>query len=122
MDSVNSLAAQGTSTLSTIISVAFWILMIVANWKIYEKAHQAGWKSIIPIYNEYILFKITFRSGWFFLLLLIPVVNIVIYIMLQHKLSKAFGHGIGFTLGLIFLPTIFTLILGFNGDTYQFPE
>ena len=122
MDSVNSLATQGTSTLSTVITVVLWVLTIIATWRIYEKADQAGWKSIIPIYSDYIRFKITFRSGWFFLLMLIPVLNIVIYIMLQNKLAKAFGHGIGFTLGLIFLPTLFTLILGFNSDTYQFPE
>ena len=114
MDSVNSLATQGTSTLSTVITVVLWVLTIIATWRIYEKADQAGWKSIIPIYSDYIRFKITFRSGWFFLLMFIPVLNIVIYIMLQNKLAKAFGHGIGFTLGLIFLPTLFTLILGFN--------
>ncbi len=122
MDYANSFAAEGSSTVSTVICVVFWLLTVIANWKIFEKADQAGWKSIIPIYSDYIRFKITFRSGWFFLLTLIPVVNIVIYIMLQNKLARAFGHGIGFTLGLIFLPNIFTLILGFNSDTYHFPE
>lgn len=36
----------------------------------------------------------------------------------MHKLSKAFGHGIGFTLGLIFLSPIFMLILGFGNSQY----
>lgn len=113
---------EGFSTASTIFSWIVVILLIIANWKIFEKAGQAGWKSLIPFYNGYTSFKITFSSGWFFLLMLIPVVNIIIHIMYCNKLSKAFGHGIGFTLGLIFLPNIFTLILGFNGDTYHFPE
>ena len=36
-----------------------------------------------------------------------------------YKLSKAFGHGVGFTLGLMFLNPIFMMILGFGSDQYQ---
>ena len=35
-----------------------------------------------------------------------------------YKLSKAFGHGVGFTVGLFFLRPIFLLILGFGGSVY----
>lgn len=30
------------------------VVAIVAMWKIFTKAGEAGWKSIIPIYNIYI--------------------------------------------------------------------
>lgn len=36
----------------------------------------------------------------------------------MHKLSVSFGHGVGFTLGLIFLNPIFTLILAFGSSEY----
>lgn len=46
------------------------------------------------------------------------IAAMVLSIVFYHKLSKAFGHGIGFTLGLIFLNPIFMLILAFGGSQY----
>lgn len=60
-------------------------------------------------------------NGWLFLLGLIPIVGWIADIVQMHKLSKSFGHGIGYTLGLLFLPSIFMLILGFSDDRYVGP-
>ena len=102
-----------------VFSLVFYILFVIAMWRIFEKAGEAGWKSIIPIWNTYILYKITWGSGIYFLLLLIPIANIVVSIVTYYKLAKAFRHGIAFTFGLIFFPWIFSLILGFGSDEYQ---
>ena len=51
----------------------------------------------------------------------IPFVNLVILIIVYYDLSKSFGHGVGFTIGLILLGFIFLLILGFGGDRYIGP-
>jgi Family of unknown function (DUF5684) len=101
--------------------LAFLVLYIVGGWKVFEKAGEAGWKFIIPIYNLYILLKIVGRPGWWLILYFIPFVNIVILIIVWVDLSKSFGHGVGFALGLIFLPYIFLLILGFGSDRYLGP-
>ena len=95
------------------------VLGIIAMWKIFTKAGEPGWAAIIPFYNAYTLFKITWGSGWKFLLLLIPFVNIVIMIITQVKLAKAFGKSGGFAVGLILLSTIFMLILGFGSSEYK---
>lgn len=107
---------------ATIIELIIVVVLLIALWKIYEKGGEKGWKALIPFYNVYIEFKLFWGNGWMFLLTLIPIVNVVVQIMLLHKMSKAFGHGIGFTLGLIFLPYIFLAILGFNGDEYLGPQ
>lgn len=106
----------GTGYLITALIVG--VLSIVAMWKIFTKAGKPGWASIVPIYNMYVLFEIAGMSGWMFLLLLIPIANIIVTFMLYIKLAKAFGKGVGFGLGLIFLNTIFTLILGFDSSEY----
>jgi hypothetical protein len=100
-------------------------LLIVANWKIYEKAGVPGWGSIVPFYNAYLLYEITWGNGWFFLLNLLvlipfvgPIVTAVITIITEYKLAQAFGQGAGFTIGLILLPNVFTLILGFGDYRY----
>ena len=48
----------------------------------------------------------------------LELVAFVIAIIQQVKLSKVFGHGIGFALGLIFLSPFFRLILGFGSSQY----
>lgn len=101
------------------LTAVVYILLVISMWLIFSKAGEAGWKSLIPIYNFYILFKITWGSGWLFLLALIPFVNVVIYIVTEYKLAKVFGKGIGTTLGLIFFPSIFQLILGFGKAQYR---
>lgn len=104
-----------------IIELALFAVMIIAYWKIFTKAGEEGWKCIIPIYNIIILLKIIGKPWWWLLLMFIPFVNLIIMIMISNELSKSFGHGIGFTLGLIFLSFIFYLILGFGSSKYVGP-
>lgn len=102
----------------TVLSLAVAVLGIVAMWKIFEKAGEPGWAAIIPFYNVYVLFKITWGNGWKFLFLLIPIANLVFAIITMVKLAKAFGKSGGFAVGLIFLSIIFYCILAFDSSTY----
>ena len=104
-----------------ILWIAWIVLYIVGAWKVYEKGNQPGWACLIPFYNIYVLLKIVGRPGWWLILYLIPIVNIVIWIIIQIDLAKSFGKGTGFAVGLIFLFPIFILILGFGPATYQGP-
>lgn len=108
-------ANPGLSFLGLVLGV----LGIIAMWKIFVKADEPGWAAIIPFYNVYVLFKITWGNGWKFLLLLIPIANIVILIITMVKLAKAFGKSGGFAVGLIFLSVIFYCILAFDQSQYQ---
>lgn len=58
------------------------------------------------------------RPWWWLLLLFVPIVNIVVPILIWLDMAKAFGKGIGFALGLIFLSPIFIPLLGFGDATY----
>ena len=53
------------------------VFIYAAMWKVFEKAGQPGWAAIIPIYNFYIMTKIAGKPGYWTLLCLIPLVNIV---------------------------------------------
>jgi hypothetical protein len=88
-------------------------------WKIFSKAGQPGWASIVPIYNYIVWCKIVGRPAWWVLLLLICFP--IFYIILSIDLAKSFGKGVGFGIGLILLPFIFALILGFGSAQYQGP-
>ena len=75
------------------IVVLIALLLIVAMWKVFTKAGQPGWASIIPIYNLYIWCKIVGRPGWWIILMLIPFVNFIIGIILCIDMAKSFGKG-----------------------------
>ncbi|MBR3149505.1 MAG: hypothetical protein IKF64_04970 [Eubacterium sp.] len=121
MSSVDQLSS-GQQTASSVISLIVWVLSVIAMWKLFEKAGEAGWKSLIPLYNAYVFCKIVDGNGLKFLLFLIPGVNIVYYIIFSLRTAKAYGQSTGFGVGLILLPNIFTLILGFGSSTYVGPQ
>ena len=104
--------------LTTILSLALCVFVLVCMWIVFRKAGKPGWAAIVPFYNLYVLFEITWGSGMRFLLLLIPIYNIL-SIQTQVRLAKAFGKSGGFAAGLIFLPYIFIPLLAFGKETYQ---
>ena len=98
--------------------IYYAIFCLIALWAIFEKAFEPGWGAIIPIYNFYLYYKITWGNGWFFLLLLIPYVNILIAIITTFKLARSFGKNFWFGLGLLFLGVIYMGILAFGKPRY----
>jgi hypothetical protein len=102
-----------------ILYFAIIIGVLAGVWKTFVKAGKPGWACIIPIYNMIVLLEIVQKPIWWFLLMLIPFVNIVIAFIVMIELAKSFGKGTGFGLGLIFLSPIFWCILGYGDATYQ---
>lgn len=107
------------------IGMVLLILQVIANWKIFTKAGESGWKSIIPIYNSVVLFKISGISPWFVLVYIAgfipfvgPLAILGVTIYQANSLAKSFGKDAGFTVGLVLLPTIFYMILGFGKAEY----
>jgi uncharacterized membrane protein YhaH (DUF805 family) len=109
------------SIIGATIGLAITVVALAGMWKMFQKAGRPGWAAIIPFYNFYVLLKICGRPGWWLVLFLIPLVNIVIVVITMLDLAKAFGKGVGFALGLIFLSPIFYCILGFGDARYQGP-
>ena len=118
----SSSQGQAPSPISIIIGLLIALLLIVAMWKVFTKAGQPGWASIIPIYNLYVWCKIVGRPGWWIILMLIPFVNFIIGIILCIDMAKSFGKGVGFGIGLALLGIIFLPILGFGSAQYQGPS
>ncbi len=113
----------GLGAFGMIICLAISVVGIIASWKIFSKAGQPGWAIFIPIYSAIVGCRVIGKPGWWWLLGLIPIYGqIVIPIIAVVRLAKAFGKGIGFALGLVFLQPIFVLILAFGAEYVGFPE
>lgn len=105
-----------------IVCLVLVVVSLVGMWKVFEKAGKPGWAAIVPFYNMYCLFEMSFGNGWLFLLAFVPCANFVVAVMCYFKLAKAFGKGIGFGFGLLFFNFIFMMILGFGDAEYIGPQ
>lgn len=133
------LKTYGPAVLALLI--IWYILNIIANWKLLKKAGRAGFQSLIPVWNYIARFGISWSriAGVIFLLLaggaaamdsgnLNELGQVVYYVAVfgaallwiieKFKLSKAFGHGAGFGFGLVFLEPLFVMILAFGKSRY----
>ncbi len=92
------------------------VIVLVAQWFVFQKMGREGWEGIIPFYSTYVLFEILYGDGWRMLLLLIPFYNIYIFIKMFIDLAHAFNQSTGFGWGLALLSFIFMPILGLSKD------
>lgn len=129
-----------------VIAAAWYILQVIAYWKIFTKAGKPGWHSIIPFLNTWDEIDLSWNStiAWVAIALVIVTsvlsspaqaenastfLKVIFYVLViatsiitiisEYKLAKAFGKGVGFFIGLLLLNPIFKLILGFGSATYQ---
>lgn len=119
MQSSSSMSTMLNSPASTIGYILILAIGLFIMYKVFEKAGIEGWKALIPFYNVYLLYELTWGKGLYALLLLIPIVNIIVSFMTAIKLAKAFGKGTGFGIGLFFIPLVFKGIIAFGDAKYE---
>ena len=60
-------------------ALAFWaawyVIVLIARWKVFDKAGIAGWKSLIPIYSDYCTYKISWKTTFFWAFLVLSCVS-----------------------------------------------
>ena len=155
-----------------LVSLLLIVLIAAACWSVFSKAGEKGWKILIPVYNRYVGYKISWSGTAYWVRLLLVIAAGVLFVLAAghsvpqllsaaenagialpadvrevllklrdtavlpsryivlscilasaaalisliraFKLSRAFGHGFWFFLGLLILPYLFILILGFG--------
>lgn len=111
--------AGAIALIGGLLALALCVFFIAVFWKIYSKAGQPGWACIIPFYNIWVFVKILGKPPLWFVLMLIPLVNIIMCFIVPFVLAEKFGKGTGFALGLLLLWPIFYPILAFGSAQYQ---
>lgn len=59
-----------------LIQLAIAVLTIISMWKVYVKAGEGGWKILIPIYGNYIKYKIAGCKGRYWVALALGLASI----------------------------------------------
>lgn len=96
------------------VGLLFFVVTLIGAWGVFRKANHPGWSALLPIYNVWILLKIVGRPGWWLILYFIPVVGQLAWMVNMWDLARSFEQGVGYAVGLIILPFIFLLLLGFD--------
>ncbi|MBO7675204.1 MAG: hypothetical protein J6S63_09365 [Atopobiaceae bacterium] len=165
MNSTEAVVAVGLLASAVMMALAFllvfWVLLVIAHWRMFTKAGEKGWKSIIPIYSDYVLFKLAWntKSFWIWLGLgaltvittalsgqyaitvngelvitgtsnmfmgtvsfVASIASMVWSAMLCLRTALAYGKLPSFGIGLLLLPNIFSMILGFGSAEYKGPQ
>ncbi len=104
-----------------VIILVIVVIAIVAMWKLFAKAGRPGWAAIVPIYNAYVLFDIVYGKGIKFLLMFVPILNVVVEIAIYIRLAQAYGKGAGFGIAMLFFPYVCMPILAFGSAQYNGP-
>ena len=69
MEMSNELLNLLSGMFSLMVSIICWVIGMVGRWKVFEKAGIDGWKSLIPFYGTYLLYRHTWvRGRWLFIL------------------------------------------------------
>lgn len=130
------------------VTVALWLVTAVARWRTFNKMGVAGWKAFIPLYGYYVIFSKCWskKAGWSYVCatiicalfeagffkgatgiiltlctigeLIFAIELLYLTVRINFRMSRAFGHGFLFGLGLWIFPFIFTFILGFGRSKY----
>lgn len=112
-------AAAAVGLVFSVVSLAIAVLVIAGFWKVFVKAGEPGWASLVPIYNLVVLLKIAGKPLWWLVLLLIPFVNFIALILVGMGVAQNFGKGAGYGVGLGILAPIFYPMLGFSDAVYR---
>ena len=108
------------STEWIILFLAFQIIYFLSTWKLFIKAGEKPIYSLIPFYNLIIMMKIIRRPKWWFILLFIPVINLLMAGVIIIEILRSFGKNsnLDTLIGLVSLGTYITYINYFGSIDY----
>jgi hypothetical protein len=113
------LQSGGSGNIELFVTLALTAVVFAGFWKTFEKAGEPGWAGLIPIYNLYVLVRISGNAWWWFVLFFIPVINFFATLKISIDVAGKFNKGLLFGLGLTFISFVFYPLLGFGDYQYQ---
>ena len=97
---------------------AVTIPAVVLGWLwLFPKAGQPRWAALVPFYNIYVLVVGVARlSPLWFVLIMIPPMNLIAAILVNVEVAKRFGRTEAFGIGLSVFGFVLYPVLGFGSS------
>jgi len=79
------------STIPLLLVVGIYLYFAYCMMKMARKVNlwESSWWAWIPVLNLFLLFKIAGKQWWWFFLCLVPIVNLVVFLVLWYQAAKA---------------------------------
>lgn len=107
-----------TPEITAVLLITATVLTFYGMWKVFEKAGEGGWKAVVPVYNFYILLRISGYSGWYIFMLCLPLLSWLLHESVLPLLLCPPANDIGCGAGWVFqVPDFFT-----NPNFWTFPS
>ncbi len=75
-----------------VVSLVGYIYWCYCGYRIAQRTNTPdAWMAFVPILNLFLALRVAKKPWWYFLLLLIPLVNIVVVIMIAIGIAKSCG-------------------------------
>ena len=62
---ISSIFAMIGAAVSWTFGLIWLLLTLIARWLVFQKAGEQGWKSVVPLYNDYTAYKIAWEPNMF---------------------------------------------------------
>ncbi len=124
-DAVTVAALLGSLVVILVFALIAYIVVAWLTGRIFKKAGVEQWIAWVPIYNTWKLLEIGGQQGFWAVLGVIPIINIVssvfTYIAMYH-IGKRLGKDDWFVLLAIFLPLVWLIWLAFDDSKWSGPR
>lgn len=135
-----------------LMNVFLILLVYVVNWRVFLKAGEKGWKSLIPFYNGYVQYKFLKMKDLYWLLLILEICAVPISTAFTHtenifvaiftalillllvlavvyidftscsRLATSFGKSKKFAFGIFIFRFLFDAIIAFDKSEFKAPQ
>lgn len=102
--------------------LAFYVVYAIFLGKIFKKAGVSSYKAWIPIYNTWKTLEIGGQQGFWAILGLLPVINIVTAVLTylaMHNINKKLGYEVSMTVLAILLPFVWVIVVGLSKNEWN---
>lgn len=106
-----------------ILLMLYVVGTILGLWFVFKKAGVAPWKALVPVYNMFVWVQVCGKPWTWYMLLLIPGINIFMFLLLVDETAKVFGRkSFWEQTGAVLLPCVYLPIVGLSDWRYEKPK
>lgn len=105
-----------------IVIAAIYVIHAFLLSRIFKKAGVKQWIAWVPFYNSWKLLELGGQQGFWAVLAIIPLVNIISAVFMyiaMYRIGLKFGKSEAWVVLAIFLPTIWMAILAFDSSKWS---
>ena len=107
---------------AAIITLLMYAIVAIFLGKLFKKAGIPAWQAWVPILNSWKMFELGGKPGFWAVLAIVPVLNIVsaiFGIIAMHNINLKLRYDAGMTVLAVLVPLVWFIIVGTSSHTWD---